>query len=118
MSGFGYDVGLDAAGMPDLVERLESRRVLVTGASGLLGAGVARVLADAGNDVTTLQRRPSGVPGARDVRGSVTDPAAVEEALTGADTVVHVAAKVSVSGPEHEYEAVNVEGTRLSLIHI
>ena len=23
MSGFGYDVGLDAAGMPDLVERLE-----------------------------------------------------------------------------------------------
>ena len=115
MSGFGYDVGLDAAGMPDLVERLESRRVLVTGASGLLGAGVARVLADAGNDVTTLQRRPSGVPGARDVRGSVTDPAAVEEALTGADTVVHVAAKVSVSGPEHEYEAVNVEGTRILL---
>ncbi|MPZ04563.1 NAD(P)-dependent oxidoreductase, partial [Micrococcus luteus] len=46
MSGFGYDVGLDAAGMPDLVERLGSRRVLVTGASGLLGAGVARVLAD------------------------------------------------------------------------
>ena len=115
MSGFGYDVGLDAAGMPDLIERLESRRVLVTGASGLLGAGVARVLADAGNDVTTLQRRPSGVPGARDVRGSVTDPAAVEEALTGADTVVHVAAKVSVSGPEHEYEAVNVEGTRILL---
>ena len=38
MSGFGYDVGLDAAGMPDLVERLASRRVLVTGASGLLGA--------------------------------------------------------------------------------
>ena len=38
MSGFGYDVGLDAAGMPDLVERLESRRVLVTGASGLLGS--------------------------------------------------------------------------------
>ena len=115
MSGFGYDVALDAAGMPDLVERLASRRVLVTGASGLLGAGVARVLADAGNDVTTLQRRPSGVPGARDVRGSVTDPAAVEEALTGADTVVHVAAKVSVSGPEHEYEAVNVEGTRILL---
>ena len=35
MSGFGYDVGLDAAGMPDLVERLASRRVLVTGASGM-----------------------------------------------------------------------------------
>ena len=72
--------------MPDLVERLESRRVLVTGASGLLGAGVARVLADADNDVTTLQRRPSGVPGARDVRGSVTDPAAVEDVIWGCVT--------------------------------
>ncbi|WP_217565430.1 NAD(P)H-binding protein, partial [Micrococcus sp. GbtcB5] len=56
-----------------------------------------------------------GVPGARDVRGSVADPAAVEGALSGADTVVHVAAKVSVSGPKHEYEAVDVEGTRILL---
>ena len=100
MSRLGYEVDVDALGSPSVVERLETRRVLVTGASGLLGAGVARVLAEAGNHVTTLQRRPSGVPGVRDVRGSVTDPAAVEEAMDRADTVVHVAAKVSVSGPE------------------
>lgn len=115
MNRFGYDVEIDPQGMPVLMERLESRRVLVTGASGLLGSGVARVLSEAGNAVTTLQRRPSGVPGAVDVCGSVTDPAAVEEAVTGADTVVHVAAKVSVSGPEREFEAVNVEGTRITL---
>lgn len=115
MSSFGYEVDLDAGGEPRLVERLESRRVLVTGASGLLGAGVARMLAAGGNTVTTLQRRPSGVAGVRDVLGSVTDPRAVEEAVAGADTVVHVAAKVSVSGPEHEFEAVNVEGTRILL---
>ena len=112
MSRLGYEVDVDALGSPSVVERLETRRVLVTGASGLLGAGVARVLAEAGNHVTTLQRRPSGVPGVRDVRGSVTDPAAVEEAMDGAGTVVHVAAKVSVSGPESEFAAVNVEGTR------
>ncbi|MDY6055526.1 NAD-dependent epimerase/dehydratase family protein [Micrococcus sp.] len=96
-----------------MVERVASRRVLVTGASGLLGAGVARALAEAGDAVTTLQRRPSGVQGARDVRGSVTDADAVAEALEGADTVVHVAAKVSVSGPEEEFETVNVGGTGL-----
>ncbi len=87
-------------------------RVLVTGASGLLGAGVARRLVAAGADVVTLQRRPSGVGGARDVAGSVTDAAAVAAAMVGRNTVVHVAAKVSVSGPAEEYERVNVDGTR------
>ncbi|WP_255718711.1 NAD(P)-dependent oxidoreductase [Micrococcus sp. ACRRV] len=112
----GFEVHLGDDGLLQLAERVEHRRVLVTGASGLLGSGVARVLAEAGNPVTTLQRRPSGVPGAVDVLGSVTDPAAVERALEGVDTVVHVAAKVSVSGPEEEFAAVNVEGTRI-LVH-
>ena len=88
-----------------------SRRVLVTGASGLLGAGVARRLVADGDDVVTLQRRPSGVAGARDVTGSVTDPEAVAAAMARRDTVVHVAAKVSVSGPAAQYEAVNIAGT-------
>ena len=42
MSRLGYEVDVDALGSPSVVERLETRRVLVTGASGLLGAGVAR----------------------------------------------------------------------------
>ncbi|MEV4901578.1 NAD-dependent epimerase/dehydratase family protein [Citricoccus sp. NPDC055426] len=90
-------------------------RVLVTGASGLLGAGVARRLVAEGADVVTLQRRASGVPGVRDVIGSVADPAAVDRAMAGRDTVVHVAAKVSVSGPAAAYEKVNVAGTRTVL---
>jgi 2-alkyl-3-oxoalkanoate reductase len=92
-----------------------SRRVLVTGASGLLGSGVARRLVAAGDDVATLQRRPSAVPGAHDVLGTVTDPVAVQRAMAGRDTLVHVAAKVSVSGPAEEYERVNIEGTRIVL---
>ncbi|MGO1182139.1 MAG: NAD-dependent epimerase/dehydratase family protein [Micrococcaceae bacterium] len=91
------------------------RRVLVTGASGVLGSGVARALIAQGAAVTTLQRRPTGIEGAHEVRGSVTDHDTVVRALTGVDTVVHLAAKVSVSGPGHEYEHVNVEGTRLLL---
>lgn len=89
-----------------------TRRVLVTGASGLLGAGVARQLVEADHDVVTLQRRPSGVLGVRDVQGSVTDREAVHTAMTGRDTLVHVAAKVSVSGPAEQYEQVNVQGTK------
>lgn len=112
MGALGFDVDLDHAGAPQLHERLASRRVLVTGASGILGAGVSRSLLEAGNEVRTLQRRPSGVAGAQDVLGSVTDPDAVAAAVEGVDTVVHVAAMVSVSGREAEFEAVNVEGTR------
>lgn len=90
-------------------------RVLVTGASGVLGSGVARDLLAQGVEVATLQRRPTNLDGAREIRGSITDDDTVRRALTGVDTVVHVAAKVSVSGPGHEFEHVNVEGTRLLL---
>lgn len=85
--------------------------VLVTGASGLLGGAVARVLVERGADVRTLQRRPSGVAGARDVAGSVTDADAVAAALDGVDAVVHLAARVSLAGPREEFDAVNIGGT-------
>ncbi|WP_418275537.1 NAD-dependent epimerase/dehydratase family protein [Isoptericola jiangsuensis] len=89
--------------------------VLVTGASGLLGGAVARVLLERGEDVRTFQRRPSGVPGAQDASGSLTDAAAVAAALDGVDAVVHLAAKVSLAGDPAEFEAVNVTGTRVLL---
>jgi nucleoside-diphosphate-sugar epimerase len=85
--------------------------VLVTGASGLLGGAVARVLVGRGEDVRTLQRRPSGVAGASDVAGSVTDPDAVRRAVEGVDAVVHLAARVSLAGPREEFDAVNIGGT-------
>jgi nucleoside-diphosphate-sugar epimerase len=85
--------------------------VLVTGASGLLGGAVARVLVARGEDVRTLQRRPSGVGGASDLAGSVTDPDAVRRAVEGVDAVVHLAARVSLAGPREEFDAVNIGGT-------
>lgn len=87
-------------------------RLLVTGASGWLGAAVARDLVAAGHEVRTLQRRPSGVEGAEDLLGSVTDQEAVERAVVGVEAVVHLAAKVSFAGEEADFVAVNIEGTR------
>jgi nucleoside-diphosphate-sugar epimerase len=111
-------------------------RVLVTGASGLLGSSVARALVAAGHTVTTLQRRPSGVDGAHDVLGSTTDSEAVARAMAGVaapgpragqpgaeqraadvpgagqDAVVHLAAKVSMAGDPADFDRVNIAGTR------
>ncbi|MEE1620706.1 NAD-dependent epimerase/dehydratase family protein [Zafaria sp. J156] len=90
-------------------------RVLVTGASGLLGGSVARVLADRGDDVTVFQRRPAGLDGPAEVLGSLEDPRAVARAVSGQEAVVHLAARVSVSGPWDEYRRINIEGTRTLL---
>ena len=87
-------------------------RVLVTGASGLLGREVARLLVRQGHAVTTFQRRASGVDGVADLRGSVTDEDAVRAAVQGAEGIIHLAAKVSFTGRAAEFHEVNVEGTR------
>jgi len=86
-------------------------RVLVTGASGMLGRATATTLAARGDDVTVVQRRPAGLA-VREVLGDVADPAVVSRAVAGQDVVVHLAAKVDVTGPWAEYERANVVGTR------
>ena len=86
-------------------------RVLVTGASGMLGRATAQALLDRGDEVTVLQRRPAGLPG-REVLGSVSDPSVVARATAGQDAVVHLAAKVDVVGPWAEYAEANITGTR------
>ena len=89
-------------------------KVLVTGASGMLGRATAQALLDRGDEVTVLQRRPAGLPCAEEL-ADVADPAAVRRAATGQDAVVHLAAKVDVVGRWHEYARANVEGTRAVL---
>ena len=86
-------------------------RVLVTGASGTLGATTARALAARGDKVTVLQRRPAGL-GLPEVLADVADAGAVRAALAGQDAVVHLAAKVGYSGTWPEYASANIAGTR------
>ncbi|WP_073706767.1 NAD(P)-dependent oxidoreductase [Glutamicibacter sp. 0426] len=86
------------------------RRVLVTGASGMLGGAVAQLLRDKGHHVRTFQRGASA--GATDeVRGSLTDLDAVAAAVKSMDAVIHLAAKVSFTGQWEDFVATNIDGT-------
>ena len=86
-------------------------KVLVTGASGMLGRATAEALLRRGDEVCVLQRRPSGIA-CREVLGDVADPAAVRRATRGQDAVVHLAAKVDVVGRWPDYARANIDGTR------
>ncbi len=85
-------------------------RVLVTGASGLLGGGVALALAGRGDEVVVMQRRPAGL-GLPERLGDVADADAVRVAVDGVDAVVHLAARVSVTGAWDRFVRSNVTGT-------
>ena len=85
-------------------------RVLVTGASGLLGSAVAERLRATGHHVRTMQR--GGTDSSDEILGSVNDQDAVARAVDGMDAVVHLAAKVSLTGDPEDFRRVNVEGTR------
>ena len=85
-------------------------KVLVTGASGLLGRTAAELFVARGDDVTVMQRRSAGLS-CREVLGDVADPDAVGRAVRGQDAVLHLAAKVDVVGPREQYERANVQGT-------
>jgi 2-alkyl-3-oxoalkanoate reductase len=88
-------------------------RVVVTGASSLIGRGVAGILTDRGDHVVAFQRghSPELPAGVEQVLGDVTDFESVAAACSNADAIVHLAAKVGVVGPLSEYVAVNTQGT-------
>jgi len=68
------------------------RRVLVAGASGMLGRELTRQLLEAGYQVRALvHKTPVGVRGVERVRGSVADLACVRRAMKGADAVCQLA---------------------------
>lgn len=89
-------------------------KTLVTGGGGFLGRYIVEQLLAQGDTVTVFSRGAYPeleVLGARVMRGSLQDAAAVQKACTGMDAVFHVAAKAGLWGPWGEYYAINVTGT-------
>ncbi len=86
-------------------------KVLVTGASSLLGRTVADLLVARGDEVTCFQRSPSGST-ASDHLGDITDRAALLAAAEGHEAVIHLAALVVPRAPWSQMQAINIDGTR------
>lgn len=96
-------------------------KAFVTGATGFLGAHVARVLAEQGADLRLLVRQTSDLRNidglhADRVTGDLRSAPSLEKAVSGCDVVFHVAAdyRLWVKDPEQMYRS-NVEGTRALL---
>ncbi|MFB0901977.1 MAG: NAD-dependent epimerase/dehydratase family protein [Acidimicrobiales bacterium] len=85
-------------------------RVLVTGASGMLGRAVAQTIGRNGHTVTVLQRRPSGLDYA-EIQGDITDQQVVRSAVKDQQAVIHLAARVSPAGRWRDFADVNIGGT-------
>ncbi|WP_329066169.1 NAD-dependent epimerase/dehydratase family protein [Amycolatopsis sp. NBC_01480] len=81
-------------------------RYLITGGAGFIGSHLTEHLLGLGHEVVALDNLSTGTldnlagvaghAGFRFVRGSVTDPAAVESCMAGIDAVFHLAAAVGV----------------------
>ena len=99
-------------------------KVFLTGATGFVGAHVARTLAAGGASMRALVRPSSdlgnleGVAGVEQVMGDLLQPEALRTAVRGCDAVMHVAAdyRLWVRDPDAMYRT-NVEGTR-ALLHL
>lgn len=79
--------------------------IVVTGATGNIGAPLVRLLAEAGEEVTAVARHadlslPAGV---RSVRADLGEPESLSPAVTGADTLfLLITGEQLVAGPEPE----------------
>jgi len=93
-------------------------RAFLTGATGFLGSHVARVLSEQGADLRLLVRPTSNLKNLEGLQaeiatGDLRDAASLEKAMSGCETVFHVAAdyRLWLRDPAEMYRS-NVEGTR------
>src|ERR1700729_2905147 len=100
---------------------LPGMKAFVTGATGFLGSHVARALADQGAELRLLVRPTSNLKNLAGLNdetavGDLRDSSSLEKAMSGCDTVFHVAAdyRLWVRDPAEMYRS-NVDGTKAIL---
>jgi dihydroflavonol-4-reductase len=92
-------------------------KVLITGASGLLGGHIAKQFHDQGYDIRLLLRSSSNKQGVKEYSpeifyGDLTDPNILYDAVKGCDFVVHSASLTANEITDFAYyEEANVKGT-------
>jgi dihydroflavonol-4-reductase len=95
-----------------------TQTVLVTGATGLAGANICKLLVGRGDRVRALAREtadtdPIAALGVEVVTGDVTDADAVRRAANGTDAAIHCAALLGGASQNlADFEAVNIGGTK------
>jgi len=95
-----------------------SEKVLVTGATGLAGANICKLLVERGDNVRALARVSADVEpllalGVDVESGDITDAADVRRAATGCESAIHCAALLGGASQNlPDFEAVNVQGTK------
>ena len=94
------------------------KKVLVTGANGLLGANITEQLAAKGFNVIAMVRKGCNMKGLHGLvynlfEGDITDSEDLGKAISQVDYVVHCAAKTVQNGKFPEYEATNIFSTQL-----
>ncbi|HZN93812.1 MAG TPA: NAD-dependent epimerase/dehydratase family protein [Myxococcales bacterium] len=90
-------------------------RYLITGGAGFLGINLARVLLARGQEITSLDLADFDYPERgriREVRGDIRRREDVEQAMSGAEVVVHTAAALPLY-PERDILTTDIDGTRM-----
>lgn len=95
-------------------------RILLTGATGLIGSHVARLLVERGDDIRVTVRESSNLDRlagleVEKVRADILDRRAIRRALRGIERVFHAAGTANLALNRARTFAVNVEGTRIVL---
>ena len=94
-------------------------RAFVTGATGFIGAHVARKLSERGDQVVALVRSPDKATdlreqGAELIEGDLSDTEAIKRGVDGAEAVFHIGAIYKIGIPKKDREGMydaNVRGT-------